>query len=208
MADVADTQVPDLTRDEDISAMARRVLDNAPDRFALAALSMGGYVAFEILRQAPRRVIRVALLATSASIDTPRRAAVRRASLAMAESGRFAGVTRKLLPQLVHADHVDGEVGEVVMAMAQRVGREAFLRQQRAILERPDSRAMLPSLDLPTLIGVGEEDWMTPPEESRRLHASIPHSRLHVFTRCGHLPPLEKPEETSALLREWLLSPH
>ena len=208
LADVADTQVPDLTRDADIGAMARRVLAAAPERFALAALSMGGYVAFEILRQAPQRVSRLALLATSASVDTPQRAAVRRASLAMAESGRFAGVTRKLLPQLVHADHAEGEVGEVVMAMAQRVGREAFLRQQRAILERPDSRAMLRSLDRPALIAVGEDDRMTQPEESRRLHALIPHSQLHVFTRCGHLPPLEKPEETSALLREWLLSPH
>ena len=117
-----------------------------------------------------------------------------------------AGDRARLQPQA--AADAEGEVGEVVMAMAQRVGREAFLRQQRAILERPDSRAMLRSLDRPALIAVGEDDRMTQPEESRRLHALIPHSQLHVFTRCGHLPPLEKPEETSALLREWLLSPH
>ncbi|MGN6225085.1 alpha/beta fold hydrolase [Pseudoxanthomonas sp.] len=204
LADIAEVAVPDLTRDDSVGALAARVLADAPERFALGALSMGGYVAFEILRQAPQRVTRLALLATSARADPPKRAAVRRASLAMAERGRFAGVTRKLLPQLVHASQVDTPVGEEVMAMAERVGRDAFLRQQRAILERPDSLPLLPALAMPTVIGVGDDDRMTAPEESRILRDGIAGARLHVFTGCGHLPPMEKPQETTELLRAWL----
>ena len=206
LADVATVHHADLTLDDSVAGMAARVLATAPPVFALAGLSMGGYVAFEILRQAPQRVARLALLDTSARQDPPKRLAVRRAGLAMAASGRFAGVTRKLLPQLVHESRVDDAVGAEVMAMAQRVGRAAFLRQQRAIIDRPDSLPLLPTLAVPTLVGVGEDDRMTLPEESRILHERIPGARLHVFARCGHLPPLEVPQETAAVLRDWLLA--
>ena len=122
----------------------------------------------------------------------------------MAEAGRCAGVTRKLLPQLVHDSRVDSAVGEEVMAMAQRVGLQAFLRQQRAIIERPDSEPLLPTIAVPTLLGVGEDDRMTLPEETRLMHERIPGARLHVFAQCGHLPPMEVPQETAAVLRDWL----
>ncbi|CAN7479946.1 alpha/beta fold hydrolase [Pseudoxanthomonas sp. LjRoot143] len=204
LADVADIHHGDLTRDDSVAGMAARVLAAAPPVFALAALSMGGYVAFEILRQAPQRVAKLALLDTSARLDPPKRLAVRRAGLTMAESGRFAGVTRKLLPQLVHESRVDGTVGEEVMAMAQRVGRDAFLRQQRAIIGRPDSLPLLSAITVPTLLGVGEDDRMTLPEETRLMHERIPGAHLHVFARCGHLPPMEVPRETAAVLRDWL----
>lgn len=204
LADVATVQQADLTRDDTVAGMAARVLASAPPVFALAALSMGGYVAFEILRQAPQRVARLALMDTTARLDPPKRRAVRRAGLAMAETGRFAGVTRKLLPQLVHESRVDSAVGEEVMAMAQRVGRDAFLRQQRAIIERPDSEQLLPAIAVPTLLGVGEDDRMTLPEETRPMHERIPGARLHVFAQCGHLPPMEVPQETAAVLRDWL----
>lgn len=206
LADVAEVRHADLTRDDSVAGMAARVLAEAPAEFALAALSMGGYVAFEILRQAPRRVLKLALLDTSARLDPPKRRAVRQAGLALAEAGRFAGVTRKLLPQLVHESRVDSEVGEDVMAMAQRVGLQAFLRQQRAIIDRPDSLPLLPTLTQPTLVAVGENDQMTLPEESTLIHASIPGARLHVFARCGHLPPMEVPQETAQVLRGWLAS--
>jgi len=201
---IAAIQVPDLTLDDSVTAMAAHVLAAAPARFALAGLSMGGYVAFEVLRQAPERVLRLALLDTSARQDEPKRAAVRRAGLALAERGRFAGVTNKLLPQLIHESRIGLPIGEEVMAMAARVGREAFIRQQRAILERPDSLPLLASIDQPTLIAVGDDDRMTPPEESRILHAAIPNARLHVFRKCGHLPAMELPQETTAVLRDWL----
>jgi pimeloyl-ACP methyl ester carboxylesterase len=110
-----------------------------------------------------------------------------------------------MLPQLVHARHVNGPVGEEVRAMAKRVGGDAFLRQQNAILNRPDSRPLLASISVPTLIAVGDSDILTPPSDAEDMRRGIAGSSLHVFPSCGHLPPMETPEETSTLLRRWLL---
>lgn len=204
LADVADAQVADLTRDDNVAAMAARALAKAPPRFALAGLSMGGYVAFEILRQAPERVTRLALLDTSATPDSRERAEQRRAAMDSLRLGRFLGVTGRLLPQLVHPDHVAGPVGDAVRAMAARVGGAAFLRQQQAILDRPDSTGLLASITVPTLVAVGDSDRLTPPADAQLMQDAIPGARFHCFARCGHLPPLEKPDETSAVLRTWL----
>lgn len=205
LADLADIAIPDLTLDDTLSAMAKRVLDAAPDRFALGALSMGGYVAFEILRQQPERVTRLALLDTSAALDSPQRVTQRWAGIQSLKHGRFFGVTTRMLPQLVHTKHVHGPVGAEVQAMAKRVGGDAFLRQQNAILNRPDSRPLLASIDVPTLIAVGDSDILTPPQDAEDMHRQIAGSSYHVFAACGHLPPMEAPEETSQLLRRWLL---
>ncbi|MGF7151050.1 pimeloyl-ACP methyl ester carboxylesterase [Sphingomonas zeicaulis] len=204
LADVAAPQVPDMTLDDSIAAMATRVLTAAPPRFALAALSMGGYVAFEILRRAPERVSRLALLDTSAAPDSPARAAERRAAITSLELGRFVGVTGRMLPQLVHPDHVAGPVGQAVQAMALRVGGDAFVRQQRAILGRVDSRPDLAAITVPTLVVVGAEDVLTPVAEARIIHEGIVGSALEVVEGCGHLPPMEEPERTTAVLRAWL----
>ena len=95
-------------------------------------------------------------------------------------------------------------VGEAVMAMAKRVGADAYRRQQQVIMSRPDSRPLLPSIAVPTLVAVGDSDVVTPLARAREIHAGIAGSRLYVFDDCGHLPAMEKPEETSALLRQWL----
>lgn len=205
LADVAEVQVADLTQDDRVEAMAARVLARAPARFALAGLSMGGYVAFEILRQAPERVSRLALLDTTAAPDSPERALQRRRSLAILTRGRFLGVTQQLLPTLVHPRHVLGPVGEAVQAMARRVGPEAYRRQQTAILHRPDSRPLLPMLTQPTLVLGGADDALTPPAVVQALAEQIPGAQLHTLPDCGHLPTLEQPEATSALMRRWLL---
>ncbi|MFV3440479.1 alpha/beta fold hydrolase, partial [Mycobacterium tuberculosis] len=102
------------------------------------------------------------------------------------ELGRFLGVTGRLLPQLVHPDHVEGPVGDAVQAMAARVGGDAFLRQQRAILGRPDSRPLLPRIAVPTLIAVGDGDRLTPPAEAHAMHAALPAAQFHLFHSCGH----------------------
>ncbi|SDB66090.1 alpha/beta fold hydrolase [Belnapia rosea] len=196
--------VADVAQDTSLAEMAARALAMAPPRFALAGLSMGGYLAFEILRQAPERVTRLALLDTSARADTPDQARRRRGLISLARSGLFRGVTPRLLPQLVHPDNLQGPVGQAVIAMAERVGRDAFLRQQAAILGRPDSRPDLPGLRLPTLVAVGEADQLTPPELSEEIATGIPGARLHRLPGCGHLPPMEAPEAVTALLREWL----
>lgn len=204
LGDIAQPQVADLTQDNDVGAMAERALAAAPDRFALAALSMGGYVAFEILRRAPERVTRLALIATSARPDSPERAQQRRRGIEAIGRGRFVGVTSQLLPSLVHPDHVDGPIGEIVQSMAREVGAEGYLRQQAAILGRPDSLPVLATIAVPTLIIVGEDDRLTPPAEAEAMHVGIDGSVLHRLDTCGHLPPLEQPARTSALMRDWL----
>jgi pimeloyl-ACP methyl ester carboxylesterase len=206
LSDLVTPMVMDLTRDDSTAAMAERVLAEAPPHFALAALSMGGYVALEVMRRAPERVTRLALFDTSARPDTPERAERRRADLETVAHGRFAGVTPKLLPELIHPSRVEGPVGELVMAMARRVGKAAFMRQQRAILGRSDARSWLGGIRVPTLVAVGEDDVRTPVAIAEEIHQAIPHSMLHVFWDCGHLPPLEVPEETTQLLRTWLLT--
>jgi pimeloyl-ACP methyl ester carboxylesterase len=204
LADVAAALIPDLTLDETLEDMAARTLALAPSRFSLAALSMGGYVALEIMRQAPERVTRLALFATSATPDSPERAAERRRAMASLKLGRFMGVSQRMLPQLIHPSQVSGPVGEIVKEMAERMGSAAFLRQQRAILSRPDSRPTLGRIQVPTLVGVGDGDVLTPPSDSDEIHRGIAGSTLHIFEKCGHLPALEQPEETTALLRDWL----
>lgn len=206
LADIATPFIADLTRDDSVAAMAQRTLAAAPERFALAALSMGGYVAFEILRQAPGRVTRLALFDTSAAPDDEERIARRKAGIASLKVGKFAGVTRRLLPRLVHASHVDGPVGAAVRAMAERVGAEAYMRQIKAIMNRPDSRPLLPSIAIPTLVAVGDDDQLTPPADAETIHRGIAGSLFHVFEACGHLPALEQPDGTGGLLRDWLES--
>jgi pimeloyl-ACP methyl ester carboxylesterase len=204
LADLAAAFVPDLTLDDTVAAMAARVLAVAPERFALGALSMGGYVAFEIMRQAPARVERLALFSTSASPDTPEHEAERRRGMESLKLGRFVGVGQRLLPQLIHPSRLADPVAETVRDMAERVGGAAFLRQQEAILSRPDSRPVLAEIRVPTLVAVGDSDVLTPPAEARLIHEGIAGATLHLFETCGHLPALERPEESIALLRGWL----
>jgi len=204
LGDLAPSSIADVTLDDSVAGMAARLLAKAPPRFTLVALSMGGYVAFEVLRQAADRVHALALFDTSAAPDTPRRAAERQAGLRSLAAGRFLGVSKRLLPRLVDARHVDGPVGQEVAAMAQRVGADAFVRQQTAILNRPDSRPLLSSISVPTLVAVGDSDVVTPPQDSVDIFRGVQTPSFHLFHRCGHLPAIELPAETTDLLRRWL----
>ncbi|QUT08144.1 alpha/beta fold hydrolase [Sphingobium phenoxybenzoativorans] len=204
LADIIAPSIADLTLDSSVEDMAARALAAAPPVFSLVALSMGGYVAFEIMRQAPERVSRLALLATGAAADDEQRTAARRRGVESLKLGRFMGVTVRMLPQLIHPSRVESELGETVMAMAQRVGGEAFLRQQEAIANRPDSRPTLHDITVPVMVCVGDSDVLTPLPASREIHAGIAGSSLHIFKDCGHLPAMERPDEVNALLRAWL----
>jgi pimeloyl-ACP methyl ester carboxylesterase len=197
--------VADLTRDASVRAMAGRVLASAPDTFALAGLSMGGYVAQEILREAPARVRRVALLDTSARADSEEQIARRHALIALAKTGKFKGVTPRLLPLLIHPARLDDRrLTGIVMAMAERVGQAAFLRQQQAILGRPDGRADLARVACPALVLCGRNDALTPPALSEELARAIPGARLVVVEECGHLSSLEQPDAVDRAFEDWL----
>jgi pimeloyl-ACP methyl ester carboxylesterase len=205
LAGVASPVVADLTRHDSIGAMAEAVLRAAPGRFALAGLSMGGYVAQEVMRRAPERVTRLALLDTSARADTEAQRKRRGDLLALAGRGHFKGVTPRLLPMLVHpARLADEALTASVMAMAERVGPEAFLRQQQAIMARPDSRPDLPRVACPTLVLCGRQDALTRLERPEEMAALIAPAELVVIEDCGHLSTLERPGEVSAALRRWL----
>lgn len=205
LGDVADITVADLTGEESMAALARGVLEAAPDRFSLAGLSMGGYVAQEIMRQAPDRVERLALIDTSYLADTPEQTERRKNFIEMAQHGEFKGVTSRLLPLLIHDARLgDEDLTEPLFAMAERVGKDAFVRQQTAIMHRPDSTHDLGLIHCPTLVLCGRHDQLTPPEVHAEMASRIPNAKLVVVEDCGHLSPLERPYAVSAALRYWL----
>ena len=205
LGDVASPWVADLTLDDSMAAMARRVLAAAPPVFALAGLSMGGYCALEIMRQAPARVTRLALLDTGARADSPEQTARRRGLIELAEKGDFKGVTPRLLPLFLHPDRLkDAELTGRVTAMAHRVGKDAFLRQQKAIMGRIDSRPYLARIACPTLLLCGRQDQLTPPALHEEMASLIPGALLEVIEDCGHLSAMERPDAVDAALRIWL----
>jgi pimeloyl-ACP methyl ester carboxylesterase len=198
--------IADHTRDDSIPAIARRILASAPPRFALAGLSMGGYIAFEIVRQAAERVVKLALLDTSARPETAEQTQTRLPRIALAESGRFLAETDLMFPKLVHrARRGDAALKEVVRSMAEETGPAAFLRQMRAIMARADSRPTLAAIACPTLVLVGDGDELTVPALAEEIAAGVRGARLRVIRECGHLSTLERPEAVTKALVEWLM---
>lgn len=197
--------VADHTRDETLAGIAARLLAAAPARFALAGLSMGGYVALEVMRQAPERVTRLALLDTSARADTPAQTERRHALIAQAEAGDFAGVKAALWPLFVRPErHADAALKARVVAMMDATGAQAFVRQERAIMGRPDSRVGLAAIEIPALVLVGADDALTPPELSREIGEAIEWASVVVVPACGHLATLEDPETVNRAIAAWL----
>jgi pimeloyl-ACP methyl ester carboxylesterase len=205
LSDVAEITVADHTRHESMEAIARAILAQAPERFALAGLSMGGYISYEVVRQAPERVTKLALLDTGSRADTPERSAGRRELIATAEREGARKAMEVLLPVLVHPDRLsDRPLVEKILQMGEDTGLDAFKRQQTAIMGRPDNRPFLPSIKCPTLVLVGQEDALTPVELSQEIAAGIPGARLEIIPHCGHLSTLEQPEAVNRALRAWL----
>ncbi len=162
-------------------------------------------IARRLLAAAPERVTRLALLDTNAAADGPERREARAKQIAMAGEGRFREVVDEMWPRMVHPDRLsDPELRRIYDQMAKETGPEAFVRQLRSIMGRRDSRPMLPSIRVPTLVLVGDEDRLTPPEQSREMAALIPGARLVVVPESGHLSTLERADGASAALRDWL----
>jgi pimeloyl-ACP methyl ester carboxylesterase len=197
--------VADHRRDDDIAAIAARILTDAPPRFALAGLSMGGYIAFAMLRQAPERIAKLALLDTAARADTPEQTEGRKMQIAMAQSGRYGEIPGLAIPRYLNAKHQrDERLTAIVRQMIAETGPEAFVRQLQAIMSRPDSRPLLASIRCPTLVLVGDADVATPPELNKEIADGIPGAKLVVIPDSGHLATIEQPEAVNAALVEWL----
>lgn len=198
-------EVGDLTVAETIPDLAASVLKLASAKhFVLLGLSLGGYVAFEIMRQAPERVAGLVLMDTTARPDTPEASAKREALIELAATDLDA-VTEQLLPLLSHPDRVNlPAVRGVIQSMASGLGKEVFARQQRAIMGRPDSRPTLKSIACPTLVICGQDDQITPPELAKEIADGIKHAKLELIPECGHLATLDQPELVCGILLDWI----
>jgi len=196
-------------RDDSMAAIARRILSEAPARFALAGHSMGGYIAFEIMRQAPERVAKLALLNTSARPDTPEASERRRMAMQMARDGKLNEVIEAIFPSFVHPSRVgDAALRKLVYDMGDDVGTEGYINNQTAIISRADSRPGLSDIRCPTLVLASDQDLLLPKELSEEIAQGIPGARLTVIPDCGHLSQLEKPQAVVAALTNWLVEPN
>ena len=210
LAPLADVRVADLSTADSMQGLAESVLAQAPPGpFALAGLSMGGYVALELMRllilqKAEQRVIALALLDTSARPDSSEAGAIRRQAIEQAQR-KFAHIAPALMQRQLHPDHVrQAELVDAVTQMAQRIGKDAYIRQQRAIMSRIDSRPFLKDIACPTLVLCGREDRITPVELHEEMAAAIPAARMVVIEHSGHLSALEQPQAVSDAMQTWL----
>lgn len=188
--------IPALDTKDDVRAMARDVLEQAPDRFALVGMSMGGYVAFEILRMARERVSHLMLVNTRATEDDP---LMRRRRLLLARlsgvSLPFRGINDAMLDDMLHPDHRHNrELVGLLSDMAEDLGEDVFKRQITAVANRPDSMALLPELDMPCTVMVGEANRVISPASHHDMAARIPGARMIEVAGAGHYVPLEQPD--------------
>jgi pimeloyl-ACP methyl ester carboxylesterase len=195
----------DHRSDDTIGGMAERLLASAPARFDLVAHAMGGFVAFEVMRRAPERVNRLALLSTLASADGPAQTARRQGYIDLVESGRFDQVIEERVPILFPPAHREDErLLGIARTMASETGAETFMRQQRAIMARIDSRPSLTAIAAPTLLIWGDADGITTRVQQDEMLGAIPNSRLAVVPGAGHLTTVEQPERVGQLLKDFL----
>lgn len=196
--------VANHARGSSMAEIAGAILADAPPHFALAGFSMGGYIVFEILRQARDRVKKLALIDTSARPDSEEQSENRRRGIALAEAGKFQAVLDQQFPNVVDPSHAgDAALREKYMTMAQECGPDLYVRHQRAVIARIDSRPDLALIAVPTVVIVGAADKVTPPEVAREMAGGIGGSRLVEITTAGHISPLEQPEAVNSALGEW-----
>ena len=192
-----------VPRGGSIAAMAETVLAELPERFALCGHSMGGYVALEIARQSGGRLAGLALLGSSAAADTPEQRAARDVVIAQAEHD-FDGVADRLAPAMLSRPSraVPGLLAEV-RAMLMRCGAKLFAEQQAAAATRPDYRASLAAIAVPTLVLAGDADRIVAPDRSREIADAIRGARFECVPDCGHVPQREAPGRVAFLLQQW-----
>jgi len=205
---VANVHIPEHRQHDTMQAIAESILSQAPEAFVLGGLSMGGYIAFEILRQAPERVSGLILMDSNARADLDVQKAQRQAFIdEVLRDGLLEPVLDAFLPLMVHPDRLcDKDLEGVIRAMGEETGIDAYVRQQKAIMERRDNRPFLQHISCPALVIVGEQDVVTPLKVAREMADGISGARLEIIPECGHLAPLERPATVNRLMREFVLS--
>lgn len=197
--------VPETHCHTSMGDIAEAILSSITGPFSLAGLSMGGYIALEMMRRASNRVERLALINTSARADTEESIKRREAFIRLAQLGKFKGVTPRLLPTLIHEKSRENpEIADCIYRMSNDIGAEGFVNQQRAVIGREDSLPTLRMIKQETLIIVGRQDGVTPPALSTEMSRHIKRSEVHVLNDCGHLAPLEQAQKTTDLMGAWL----
>ncbi len=188
-----------------IGAMAAEVIAHAPPQFALAGLSMGGIVAMEILRQAPGRVARLALMDTNPLAESDEIRARRLPQIEAVRAGRLVEVMRdEMKPNYLAGGPRRTEILNLCMEMAVDLGPEVFVRQSQALMERPDQTETLRAARQPALVLCGRQDALCPVSRHEFMADLIPGAKLEIIENAGHLPTLEQPEKTNEVLRRWL----
>lgn len=197
------------TRGERIEEIASDILMACPAKFALAGLSMGGIIAMEILRRAPERVTRIALMDTNAQAETPQTAAGYEPMIVGVKAGRLDEVMRGFMkPDYLAPGPARVEVMAQMAEMARDLGPEVFIRQVRALQRRRDQQATLRKCKVPALVMCGAHDQLTPLKRHEFMAELIPYAKLRVIKDAGHVPTLETPEATLEALREWMGQPY
>lgn len=205
LSSLYDVRVADFTNGDSIDHFADQVLKDAPDEFSLAGLSMGGYVAFEILRRKPDAVKRLALIDTSPFADLEDHVVFRKSIMDVARDQGMGQVMETLLPRMIHPSRYEDEpLVTQIDAMAHRVGADVFINQQVALLNRRDSFESLKEITCPTCVIVGRQDQLTPIKLSRQMADEMSNAKLVEVDTCGHLSTMEQPEALSAVLRLWM----
>lgn len=197
-----------VSHGERIEEIASNLLGALPARFALAGLSLGGIVAMEILRRAPDRVSRLALMDTNPLAETPVVAANREPQIVKVRSGRMLDVMRdEMKPNYLAPGPQRADVLALVMDMAEVLGPDVFIRQSRALQRRRDQQVTLRKCSVPTLVLCGAHDALCPVKRHAFMAELIPGAQLRVIEDAGHLPTLEAPAQTTAAMREWMQQP-
>lgn len=193
------------TRHDTIASMAGALLDEHPGELLLCGASMGGIIAMEAARQAPQRIRGLALLGTNARPETDQMRTLRQGAIEFFAQGRALEVLRLNVPLAFHASRAgDLQLTQAYLDFVMAAGSEQLIRQNRAIMDRPDARTHLPGLRCPVLVMCGDSDQLTPPECSREIAAMVPQAELVMVPRCGHMLTMEQPDLVNAALLDWL----
>lgn len=207
LTDLADITIPDHKRHDSMAEIAASILAYAPEAFSLAGLSMGGYISMEIMRQAPERVNRLALLDTAPYADTPEQTAMREERIASVRENGLRPNSQDMLPLLVHPSRLsDSILIDAIVGMDESYTVDSYTYQQKAIMGRADSLTLLPTITCPTLVLCGRQDLLTPLAAHEEMADKIPDAKMLVIEDCGHMSTMERPEAVNIALREWLLS--